>query len=74
MHYEKLKPNIPHGIYKAIKVRKNVFLGIHVGDRVNLSNNGPEINVGFFYLFLSRGRGLAAKAELLLTTVVQETF
>lgn len=36
---EKFKLNILYGICKVIKVRKNVFVDIHVGDSINLSNN-----------------------------------
>ena len=53
---------------KVIKLRKNVFVGLHVGDSANLSNNNPEINAGGCSHFpLSGSSGHIAKAGLLIT-------
>lgn len=52
---------------KVIKVRKNVFVDLHVSVSANLSNNSLEINAVYCFCFsLGGSRGLSAKLGLLL--------
>lgn len=48
--------------FKVVKVRRNVFVGLHVGDSADLSNDNPEKNS-------TENKGHIAKAGLLLKQV-----
>lgn len=48
--------------FKVVKVRRNVFVGLHVGNSTDLSNDNPEKNS-------TENKGHIAKAGLLLKQV-----